>query len=216
MAYKNTLKDYLTFEKLKEDKSKIDKYFNQEREYQLSFKSDNYENNPHHMTIKNVIDYVQTNYVEQDTIEKGNLINDLVVFKTCRDNIELGIDDQGFIINILAIQIATYAVIVSIVCKDMDLSETNFPIVLLSVLILVLDYLYMRFRSCKSSQYSKLRTINDVVHTLEAIKENLVAIPDSKEFEIEVKSKISQKSDECMDSKKYILKFAESLEDKSK
>lgn len=241
MVYKNTLKGSIKkvlFEKtkiLKREKQK------QDRIYHLSYKiksskSKKMTNNPRDLSYKDIYVYARKFYVEKNYVDRRKLENDLIIFKTLKEDLEISINKDIFLVNCFSILTAVFAVMAAIdtnkpriftgklnigkhfrmyIIEQKSKSDTFVIIGLYSLFtILLIGYLLSLWGS-KSYFPNKIKSVNHVIFTLEAIKENLVEIPDSKELEIEVKGKISQKSDECMDSKKYILKFAESLEDKS-
>ena len=234
MAYKNTLKGFLKFEESNEEQTFFYKTFDiQGRYYHLSHSLNN-KNDPQEMGIKEIKRYIEKNYVNADDINKYELINDLNIFKTLREEYKIKNEVNTIYNEVLSliITIVTISLTIAIgflaldkqVVKSFSSNPDNFyrinfnfilKMMKFFVQIIIISMILLYLRKNKGSVYNKLKTINHVIFTLEFIEENLVEIPDSKVFELELKSNINQKSDECIDSKKYILKYAESLEDKS-
>lgn len=225
MDYKNTLKDYLKTEKIDKNGKK--------RSYELSYEFKEYKEykgykgyflngkkkeiikrDPQTLTIKNTLDYIEENYVNKDFIEKRKLINDLVVFKTYKDKIELEMADFQFLVSILAICATIFCGILNGISTHDDIFFDTTVLYLLLYAVYIF-FLYISDRVPKRTKYNKLKSINNVIFTLEAIKENLVEVPEDKAYKLVAKRLINEKPDECLDPNYYVM-FWESLEDKSK
>ena len=89
-----TIKRKLSIGKLTKEDGCLKEFFNQKREYKLSYSEDDKILNPINMEIEDIIDYVQKEYVERKgKIEKNCLVNDLLIFKNCRYDLQLSIEN---------------------------------------------------------------------------------------------------------------------------
>lgn len=63
----------------------------QDRHYDLSYTSETVSSETQ---TDDLVDYVEKNYIERDTVDEGKLINDLILFKTMKYDIELDIKNN--------------------------------------------------------------------------------------------------------------------------
>lgn len=216
MLHKNVLKDLISIEKLKKDETFFDKYINQEREYKLSFhdKDDN-ELDPQYMGITEIETYISNNYISSRFIDRSKLLNDLIVFKTYKEKLELVIGKQELLINTIAVQVAIYGIVINFYAKDKFTKKVI--IIELCILILLMistDILYYIFRVTKNSEFNELKTISNVLNFLETLKEDLynpVEVLEYKDFDLEVSN-----IEEGIVTNIYSVKVTEILEDESK
>ena len=140
---------------------------------------------PNQMSIDEIEEYIKSNYINNIIIEKNKLINDLVIFKTYRDELNLIIENQNFFVNILAVILAITAIAFSSGFNQESNGIVLAIIILIITLIILVFWTYMYYRERKKSDFNKLKTINNVVYILEAIKDNLDEVPEN--FDVEVK-----------------------------
>lgn len=182
MAYKNTLKDYLKFEKELEDEAKIKKEFSFEFPVKNldSEKEDNNKetksepeiteikkedlSNTKDLNSKNIADYIQVNYLDKDIIEKGKLVNDLIVLKNYVNKIKVDLDTEKFIVSGITIFVATITIVIS--------EAYTLGAGILFVLVSLFLCLYFR-RTSKKSDLNKLKIIENGIYILEAIKDEM-------------------------------------------
>lgn len=212
MAYKNILKDFITIGKPKTYKCCIINLFYKRRIYELSFLSDDGSSqDPNDLSIEKIISYISYHYIEENIFEyKGHIINDLVVFKTYRDELNLMVENHVFFVNILAILVAflTIAYTVENVINEKQIICLNF---LIFLLIIITCFFYWHYRERKKSDFNKLKTINNVIYILEALKDEMVK--ENKihgtTYEVNVDNLVGEKSE----SRKYLVDVNEILED---
>lgn len=229
MAYKNTLKGYLKFEETNEEKNWFLKKFDiQGRYYHLS-SSLNDKDDPQAMDIKEIKEYIEDNYVNADFVNKHELINDLNIFKTIREEYKIKNEVNTIYNEVLSLIITIVTISLTLAIGFLALDKQvvqsfssnpdnfykiNFKFILrmmkFFVQIIIISMVLLYLRRNKSSVYNKLKTINHVIFTLEFIKENLVEVPEK--FDVEVKNLIDEKAE----SGKYSVKVRKSLEDKGK
>lgn len=221
MAYKNTLKDIITTEKIADNNIRRDFELSYET-YESKIKIGNNEvkkelkSDLRSMTNKNIMEYIRNSYIIKDEIEIGKLINDLVIFKTYKYNFEISLDDDNYLMNVFGIQIAILTIVFMMDSDDTFVLKM-IKISILSVLIYKNWKSYYDERLKETSKLNRLRTINNAVNILEAIKEDIYnneKTTVSNEFELVAKRLINEKPDECLDPNHYVM-FWESLEDKS-
>ncbi|MBM7550375.1 hypothetical protein [Peptoniphilus gorbachii] len=193
MAYKNTLKDYLKFEKELEDEAKIKKEFsfefpvkNSDSEKEDNNKETKFEqeiaeskkedlSNSKDLSSKNIANYIQENYLDKDKIEKGKLVNDLIVLKNYVNKIKVDLDTEKFIVSGITIYVATITIVIS--------EAYTLGAGILFVLVSLFVYLSFK-RTRKKSDLNKLKIIENGIYILEAIKDEMVEenkIPDADE-----------------------------------
>lgn len=204
MAYKNTLKGSIKkvlFEKNKKN-----------RKYQLSYEIEINENkkttnNPIEMSFEDFYKYAEDYYVDNYYIYRGDIENDLVVFKTYREDMEISIAKDSFLLNCISVLIAIFAIIAvmntnknSIIIGKLEKSgffkaclreiETNNGFFIVAgfftlATILLIGFLLLT-RNAKYYYPNRIKSVNNVIFTLEAISENVVKVPDPKECNLEV------------------------------
>lgn len=160
--------------------------------------------NPRYMLIEDMEDYLKSNYLGKEFIKKDKIINDLVIFKSYRDELEINIRNENILNEFLSNTIAVFIGMLSLI------------IVSNKIAVVVILFFYIFFRSVllavttgKKSDSSRLKTINKIIHTLEAIKENLVEVSDSNECDLKVSI-----AEEGTPPSVYFVNVSEILEDK--
>ncbi len=234
MAYKNTLKGSIN--KVLFEKIKILNKTKQDRIYSLSYKikstkNNKITNNPREMSFEDIYIYTRKFYVKKDYIDRGKLENDLVIFKTLKEDLEISINKDIFLVNCFSILTAVFAVMAAVdnnkpriftgkfslsglfkMCLIEQKSNSDAFIIIgfYSLLTILLIAFLLGSWASKSYFPNKIKSVNHAIFTLEAIKENLVEVPEN--FDVEVKKLTGEKAE----PRKYSVKVKESLEDKSK
>lgn len=207
MEYKNTLKSYLKFEKELKDEEKIIKEFSFEfpviesdsKKIDIDKKTESgseiaeskkYDlSNTKYLNAQNIASYIQVNYLDKDRIEKGKLINDLIVLKNYINKIKVDLDIEKFIVSGITIFVAVITIVIS------EAHELGAWILLLLVILFVI--LYIR-RTNKKSDLNKLKIINNGIFILEALKDEMVKenkISDTRNFEDNGDNLVAEKSE---------------------
>ena len=167
------------------------------RHYVLSYKiKSSYSNkiidDPQYMNVKDIMWYFYEKYKFNQKIDKGKLLNDIVVFKSYKDDLKVKIDKNNLlfesfagIVTIFAIAIAIAVGFLSIDPKVAGLKFedieffyiTNFDFVfnMLKVLFVAsITYIIIYLiRTDRFSKYNKLMTVNNIIYNLEIIKDIL-------------------------------------------
>lgn len=135
-----------------------------------------------------VLEYVQKYYINNNNIIEENLINDLNTFKTYRDDIQQEITMKSLIEIIWSVVVTMVSILVAIyigyiALKDyIKIEGDNFLNFILknikigTIIIMLISGVYLglsineRFKHSKSY---KLKYINNVIYTLETIKEDM-------------------------------------------
>lgn len=212
MAYKNTLKGSINkvlFEKFKFlniEKTKQDRIYS--LSYKIkSIKNNKITNNPREMSFEDFYKYVEDFYVDDYYIYRGNIENDLVVFKTYKADMEISLTKDIFLVNCFSILIAVYAIMVAMssnktrafigkfkqaglfkmflreIENNNDLFKVAGAFTLMSILFVA--FLIAIWNS-KTYYPNRIKSVNNVIFTLEAIRKNVVEVPDPKECNLEV------------------------------
>lgn len=151
------------------EKLKLVRLNNKEIEYELSYLlSQNCRTFTALKTI-DIINYVNEYYFREKQIDYDNLINDINVFKSYRDNVDINIRKESDIHQFTTIGIAIIAILLSIVNND----KINKYIIIALVLLAIIDYIYIRITISSLSDSHKLKVINNAIYTLETIKEDM-------------------------------------------
>lgn len=156
-----------------------------------------YTDNPREMSVDKISEYLRVNYVNNSTINKNKLINDLVVFKSYKSYLEIEVDnDKAFWEFIFKYYTMTFAIVTIFLAflavsperiqgtglelwleYKLEQIKDDFNIVNY-ISILILFYLTSvpighLVTTDRKSDSNRLKTVNNVINTLEALKESL-------------------------------------------
>lgn len=234
MSYKNVFKGNLKIETIGENKKS--------RTYELSYEFKNSDEkiitSPTDMENQDIIDHIQKKYLNEPTIEKVKLINDLVVFKTYRDNLDIEINNEDIFPNLLSNFMTVYVAFLSVeianksdyLSKILKLNEANSDISAMSdkmheitgnilvifsaiIVISLVITIFYAIETGKKSNSNKIKTVNNAIHILEALKDEMVK--ENKihgtTYEVNVDDLVGEKSGHS----KYFVNVSKILEDKS-
>ena len=177
------------------EKLKLVRLNNEEIEYELSYLLST--NRRTFTTLKKVeiINYVNKYYfrkkIDYDNFY-DNLINDINVFKSYRDDVDINVRKQNDFYQFLTIAIAIISILASnfigdntdkiikeLFSKELFIKylfikyqfiKAIFIVIIIFVLVGFVHYLTT---TCSHSESYKLKVINNVIYTLEAIKEDM-------------------------------------------
>lgn len=110
-----------------------------------------------------IINYVDEYYFRKNQIDYYNLINDINVFKSYRDDVDINVRKENDFNQFVMMVIAIITILVSIFKNNKVLIITLIPLSLIG-------YGYFMFTISSYSESNKLKVINNVIYTLEAIK----------------------------------------------
>lgn len=154
------------------EKLKLIRLYNDKIEYELSYLlSQNCRTFTALKTI-DIINYVNEYYFREKQIDYDNLINDINVFKSYRDDIDINVRKENDFNQFVMLVIAIIAILVSIINFDNTGTIIKNLIAALTLLVLA-DYVYYRIITGSHSEANKLKVINNVIYTLETIKEDM-------------------------------------------
>lgn len=91
MKSKREIRDKINVAKLSEN--------GKSRHYILSYKGNEGKTDPQDMSIQDMIEYVVVNYKYNNNMDEGKLINDLIIFKTYKDDLTLEMNSKERFIN---------------------------------------------------------------------------------------------------------------------
>lgn len=156
-----------------------------------------YTDNPREMSTDKISEYLCVNYVNNSTINKNKLINDLVVFKSYKSYLEIEVDNDKsfweFIFKYYTMTLAMVTIFLAFLSVSPERTQgTGLELWIQSKLEQINDGLnIVIFISClilfylvsvpighliatdRKSDSNRLKTVNNVINTLEAIKESL-------------------------------------------
>lgn len=188
------------------------------------------------MSTDKIEDYVENNYIKADSFKKEDLLADLIVFKTYKENLEVAFRLDEFVLNCIAIGTAIIAItmtisssfpgaslkIVKIGSKILGEITTKKVVSntvwsgskILSIVYWVIVYYLFKWK-VSSTPTSKIKTLNNSIYILEALKEDMYnageKVPDTRNFEVNVDNLIGEKPE----PRKYFVSVTEIKEDKS-
>lgn len=139
---------------------------------------------------KDILNYVNEHYLENDNIIEENLLNDLNTFKTYRDDVDSLVRNQSSFSDYLAILIAILGILFNII-ED---NKVFRKLVLVVFLILFVIFMYCLYSNSNKSESAKLKYINNVIYTLETIKEDKEKNEDSRAKYKATKNKYSPRA----------------------
>ncbi len=158
MSYDGKINRKLSLIKIKKEKSK---FFPDTIEYKLAYGKTKHK----YFKNKKILKYINVNYLKNDKIIEENLLNDLITFKTYRDDVEITEKNWEILQNFITIYIALFG---NILISKMSMIEKfgfTIGVFVVSVVIFII-------RTWKHSNYYKLKYINNAIYTLETIKED--------------------------------------------
>lgn len=172
------------------EKLKLVRLYNDKIEYELSYLLS--QNCRTFTALKkiDIINYVNEYYVRKKQIDYDNLINDINVFKSYRDDVDINIRKESDFHQFTTIGIAIIAILLSIVKTDKIIKY----IIVVLVLLAIVDYIYFRITTGSRSESYKLKVINNVIYTLETIKEDMDKNENSCEKYKAMKNKYSPRA----------------------
>lgn len=125
-------------------------------------------------------------------IDEKNLINDLITFKTYRDDVDTIVRKQSDFGQFLTICLAMISIIINV--KLNPGSEKT--LLAISGLIVLLSFLYYWFCTGSNSESAKLKCITNAIYTLETIKEDMEKNENSGTESDEIISSVNAKQDD--------------------
>lgn len=161
-----------------------------------------YDEEKHRYFDKNfLLSYLSDNYLNnKEDIEPTKLSNDLITFKTYRDDVDINVRKQNDFYQFLTIAIAIISILASnfigdntdkiikeLFSKELFIKylfikyqfiKAIFIVIIIFVLVGFVHYLTT---TCSHSEAYKLKVINNVIYTLEAIKEDMDKYENSRE-----------------------------------
>lgn len=151
------------------EKLKLVRLYDEKIEYELSYLlSSNFRT----FTVlkkHEIINYVNEYYLWKKQIDYGSLVNDINVFKSYRDDVDINVRKENDFGQFITISLALTSTIISVML-DYDSKKTLLGF---AGLIVLVSFGYYSFNIGRRSESYKLKVINNVVYTLEAIKEDM-------------------------------------------
>ena len=116
MKFDNEENKFFIIGQLKDEKSWIKRQFDTERIYQLSYRKYNNKTlDPSTMSIDEIIDYANINYIKDEKmINRENLNHDLIVFENYKDDLKYDIENNKKLFDFTGMTIGAYVGILSI------------------------------------------------------------------------------------------------------
>lgn len=153
--------------------------------------------NINELNINQIKFYLHRNYYEKlntpKEIDRDKLLNDLVVFKAYKEDLELNIKNNNLFIVFITIflNIISIFVNVGIALKNLN-DETLAGIFFLIIFVLVFSLIWTNITTGKKSNSSKLKVVNYGIYMLEAIKEDNYQQSDGNDIMKEEKSELNK------------------------
>lgn len=150
---------------LKRINMKISKILKENSEvwYSLS-----YDEEKHRYFDKNfLLSYLRDNYLNNKDIQPTKLNNDLITFKTYRDYVDITVRKENDFYQFLTIAIAIITILASI------FKMININLMAVIIPLGLVCYGNYMFKTSVYSESYKLKVINNVIYTLETIKEDM-------------------------------------------
>ena len=115
-----------------------------------------------------IINYVDEYYFRKNQIDYDNLINDINVFKSYRDDVDINVRKENDFNQLVTIVIA----IMTIFTSNLKGDNAYINIIIFIFLAVMVSKYYLIING-SHSESNKLKVINNVIYTLEAIKEDM-------------------------------------------
>lgn len=143
--------------------------------------------NINRLNIDQIKDYIYKNYYGKfnklQEIERDKLLNDLVVFKAYKEDLEINIKNDSLIkdiftlfISVLGIYVSIPSILQEIGTNRLETANNGDTIILIgfaTIFIVVFSVIWVFIRTDKKSDSSRLKVVNYGIYTLEAIKEEM-------------------------------------------
>lgn len=144
--------------------------------YNLSFKTESDTEILADMTMQDMIDYLLNNYGNPQNHDKQVILNDLIIFKSHREELEMNLKRKEIATNIFASIIAVIAAVFAVIFA----SAINIPkwFIVFAVLMLISSTIVLslctKYFNNKESEINKLKTVNNIIYILEEIKDEMI------------------------------------------
>ncbi|WP_282924754.1 hypothetical protein [Peptoniphilus genitalis] len=119
-----------------------------------------------------ILNYINVYYINDRDLEIDNFINDLITFKTYKDELDLIVENQNAFYSVLALLLALLAIATSVKSGRIPDKIAVIIFILLFALIVLIFGKYIYLRENKNSNFNKLKVVNNAIHVLEAIKDH--------------------------------------------
>lgn len=143
--------------------------------------------NINRLNIDQIKDYIYKNYYgklnKPEEIDRYKLLNDLVVFKAYKEDLEINIKNDSLIkdiftlfISVLGIYVSIPSILQEIGTNRLETANNGDTIILIgfaTIFIVVFSVIWVFIRTDKKSDSSRLKVVNYGIYTLEAIKEEM-------------------------------------------
>ena len=143
--------------------------------------------NINRLNIDQIKDYIYKNYYgklnKPEEIDRDKLLNDLVVFKAYKEDLEINIKNDSLIkdiftlfISVLGIYVSIPSILQEIGTNRLETANNGDTIILIgfaTIFIVVFSVIWVFIRTDKKSDSSRLKVVNYGIYTLEAIKEEM-------------------------------------------
>lgn len=161
------------------------RYF--DKEFLLKYLNENYlDDKNKEIDGKNLDD-------KNKEIYEKNLINDLITLKTYRDDVDTRVRKQSDFGQFLTILLTMITIIIDV---KLNLGS-KIPLVIISVVIVFVSFLYYRCSTGNKSESAKLKCITNAIYTLETIKEDMDRNGNSGTESDEIISSVNDKLDDA-------------------
>ncbi|MDU5700012.1 MAG: hypothetical protein E6Z99_06165 [Finegoldia magna] len=173
------------------EKLKLVRLNNEEIEYELSYLLSTNRRTFTALKKVEIINYVDEYYFKKNQIDYDNfydnLINDINVFKSYRDDVDINVRKENDFYQFLTIAIAIISILASNfkvdnidkIIKDRPIYDLIIKVLFIKDIFIALipfalaGYAYFMFTNVSHSESNKLKVINNVIYTLETIKEDM-------------------------------------------
>lgn len=130
-----------------------------------------YDEEKHRYFDKNfLLNYLRVNYLNNNDIKPTKLSNDLITFKTYRDDVEQISKNQDKISKIFSLIFTLLSTILGAIGKKHSLFNQFLGIM---ILVAYINMIWNILRTSSKSESYKLKFITNAIYTLETIKEDM-------------------------------------------
>lgn len=139
------------------------------------------------LNIDQIKEYIYNNYYVKssrvETINRDELLKDLIVFKAYKEDLEITIKNDSLIkdiftlfISVLGIYVSIPSILQEIGTNRLETANNGDTIILIgfaTIFIVVFSVIWVFIRTDKKSDSSRLKVVNYGIYTLEVIKEEM-------------------------------------------
>lgn len=183
----------MSYDGKKESKLRLVRFESKNIVYELSYTVSTNCKTFTNLDKNQIINYVNEFYFNANHIDYDKLLNDLNAFKSYRDDVDISVRKESGTISYVALFVS----LIAILLKLIDITKIAATISTLVIALALVCHFYMMHNNGINSDSTKVITLNNVIYTLETIKEDMEKNENSGTESDEIISSVNDKLDDA-------------------